>query len=82
MYYCSCSLHSLNSHFKNKTRFIEFFIFPGTGALRKLTNCKTIISTASKGKADIKINDNDIITIGKFKTCVSTIKTYQVLHEG
>jgi len=38
----------------------------GTGELKKITHCKSIISKASGAKADIHINENDTINFGSY----------------
>lgn len=39
----------------------------GTGKLKQLCDCKSIISRASGAKADIHVNENDVITFGKHR---------------
>ncbi|XP_017772161.1 PREDICTED: persulfide dioxygenase ETHE1, mitochondrial [Nicrophorus vespilloides] len=39
----------------------------GTGELKKLTNCKSVISKASGAKADIHIDESDVIEFGTHK---------------
>lgn len=37
----------------------------GTGSLKKLSGCKSIISKASGAQADIHVDENDSITFGE-----------------
>ena len=46
----------------------DIYIFSGTAALRSATGCQTIISKASAAKADLYLNDNDIVKIGLLPT--------------
>lgn len=37
----------------------------GTGVLKKLSGCKSLISKASGAQADIHVDENDVITFGR-----------------
>lgn len=39
----------------------------GTGALKNLSGCKSIISKASGAKADILVDEKDIISFGNYR---------------
>lgn len=39
----------------------------GTGELKKLSGCKSVISRASGAKADILIDENDTISFGNYR---------------
>ncbi|KAB0798999.1 hypothetical protein PPYR_06879 [Photinus pyralis] len=39
----------------------------GTGVLKKLTKCKSVISKASGADADVHVNETDVVTFGRHK---------------